>query len=322
MDVSVSTGVGTTVSSVVATVSPTPACGANPPAYYIDSAGGTGASTLVRADFGLGLAGLISSTTYTTIATIAAAGTPLNALGYNFGNGLLYAALGAAPSTLISINPTNGIVTTIGSLGLTTTATVGTIDENAQYWLTDATNSRYTQVDLLPGSSTFGQVIQSNKIPTAAATNAGTPLYVGDWTYLPGTGQNALYGIAYYTSTSTGIIPVTTRMNFVVRFDRSTGAFTTVLPGFVDTNLLSTAGRQWLSVYSTDGGLIGAVGATGTIYATDYISGDTSIFTVLPAGAAGAQTGLSLGSIGANVAVDAARCAVGRAGLVTTVVSP
>lgn len=318
LDVSVSTGVGTTVSSVVATVTPTPACGANPPAYYIDSAGGTGASTLVRADFGLGLAGLISSATYTTIATIAAAGTPLNALGYNFGNGLLYAALGAAPSTLISINPVNGIVTTNGSLGLTTTATVGTIDENGQYWLTDATNSRFTQVDLLPGSSTFGQIIQSNKVPTATALNGNIPLYVGDWTYLPGTGQNALYGIAY--SNTGGLVPIT--RNFVVRFDRSTGAFSTVQPGLPDINLLNTAGRDWRSVYSTDGGLIGAVGATGTIFATDYISGDTYSFTVLPAGGAGAQTGLSLGSIGANVAVDAARCAVGRAGLVTSAISP
>ncbi|ETS76289.1 hypothetical protein PFICI_11676 [Pestalotiopsis fici W106-1] len=315
LDVSISTGVGTTLSSIISTVIPTttavvtaPACGTNPPAYYIDN------NALIRADFSLSLLGLLSVATFTTVNPAVGNGNPINAMGYNFADGLLYAAMGAAPSRLIRISPSNGSYTDLGSLNLTANAVAGVIDENAQYWLLDATNTRWTQVNLFPGTTTVNRIVGSGVTPNTPAHT------VGDWTYVPGTGNNALYGVGW--STTGGLLPV--RTNYLERFDRSTKVWSepALFPDITPL-LLGATTRNWQSVYSTDNGLVGQVGVTGTLFATDSVSGSTFYFTVLPDGITGSLIGTDLGiaTIAQNiVTADAARCAVGRAGLIASLV--
>lgn len=256
----------------------------------------------------------MNTATFTTINTAVGNGDNINAMGYNFADGFLYAAQGAAPSRLIRISPTTGAYADLGSLNLTATAIAGVIDENAQFWLLDATNTRWTQVNLFPGTTTVYKTVASGV--TSPPANL-----VQDWAYVPGTGNNALYGVGF--ATTGGLLPV--RTDFLERFDRSTHIWSQPAQFPDVASLIGASTRNFQSVYSTDNGLIGAVGLTGTLYATDSISGDTFTFTVLPDGITGSLIGTNLGipAIGTNiVTADAARCAVGRTGLVASVVDP
>ncbi|CAJ2505006.1 Uu.00g124000.m01.CDS01 [Anthostomella pinea] len=115
----------------------------------------------------------------------------INAMGYNIADNFLYAAIGTAPTTnlnLIRISA-DGTSNILGSLNVTYAVNSGDVDGNSQYWAT-AGGSQWLQVDLMPGSSTYGMTLAN-----------------GD----------ALYALAYapqYTAT------------ILVRFDRTTHVWT------------------------------------------------------------------------------------------------
>lgn len=232
----------------------------------------------------LDILGLIAAATTTPVRQVVGDGTStIDALGFNAADGFLYAAMGTAPSRLIRISTTDGSYTNLGSLGLSATAVAGVIDENSQYWLIDATNTRWTQVNLTPGAATFGQVVASGTttVPTSV---------VRDWAYVPGAaGGSNLFGV----STTTNLL----------------GVVTTTLQAF------NRVSHTWIAVQTSVGLGIGnyqsVFAGVDSVYAADSNTG-----TVFQFALAGTGIGLSIVSL-PQVALaggpttglaDAARC--------------
>ncbi|KAI1857364.1 uncharacterized protein JN550_013244 [Neoarthrinium moseri] len=233
----------TTSSSVISSTSTaTFACGTDAPAYYIVD------RALVREDFVFSALGVVTAAFTFPINLAVGDGSTIDALGFNVADGFLYAAMGSAPSSLIRISTNDGSYTNLGSLGLTATAVAGVVDENAQYWLTDATNTRWTQVDLLPGSATFGQVV-------ASGTTTAPSAVVKDWAYVVGTvGGNNLYGI----STSSNLFGIVTTT--LQRFNRATHTWTAAQT-YVGLGLLN-----YQSVFAGVNSVYAADSISGTVY--------------------------------------------------------
>ncbi|KAK6083336.1 proline rich protein [Seiridium cupressi] len=180
------------------------ACGTDAPAYYI--VGGS----LIREDFVFSALGVVTAAATVPIRLTFPFGTSIDALGFNVLDGFLYATSGAAPSTLVQISTADGSSASLGSLGLSFTPVAGVVDENSQYWLTNAANTAWAQVNLVPGFATFGAVV-------ASGTSAAPGHTVADWAWVPGTnGGNNLYGVGRSAPSS-----ITTG-TYLMRWNRST----------------------------------------------------------------------------------------------------
>lgn len=239
--------------------------------------------TLIREDFTLSLLGVVTAAVTTPIRSTVGDGTStIDALGFNVADGFLYAAMGAAPSRLIRISTQDGSYTDLGSLGLTSTAVAGVVDENSQYWLLNAANTAWTQVNLVPGSATFGTVV-------ASGTTTAPAQRISDWAWVPGTaGGNNLYGI----SSQSGLLGVVTTN--LVAFNRATHTFTT------PAQYLGIGVGNYQSVFAGINSVIAADSNTGTVYNFALPNTGLSLTAVpLVTLAGGPTTGLA----------DGARCA-------------
>lgn len=167
-------------------------------------------------------------------------------MGYNLGDNYLYAAYGGNAPTLLRIAGT-GEAVSLGPLNVTTALNTGDVDENSQYW-GSAGGAQWVQVDLRPGSPTFGRTVANG---TASPQNG-----VLDWAYVPRGGDN-LYGLGWNTLQGT----------VLMQFSRATKSWTTSTNYGQIVSSLLTGARNWGAVYASDDGfLYGSENGSGEIW--------------------------------------------------------
>ncbi|KAI0026005.1 hypothetical protein F4780DRAFT_774213 [Xylariomycetidae sp. FL0641] len=170
----------------------------------------------------------------------------INAIGYNSLDNYIYGSIGANPSYLIRISST-GDSNILQNLNYALQLTCGDVDNNGQYY---ASNNGITwiQVDLRPGSATYGQTVNSGN-----SSNTIGPYTVNDWGYVP-TGGTKLWGLGYFASLQNSTT--------LLSWDTTTHSWT------VGANFGNVAGKNtWGAVYaSSDGGLYGSENFSGKIY--------------------------------------------------------
>ncbi|KAK8130298.1 hypothetical protein PG999_002678 [Apiospora kogelbergensis] len=206
-----------TAPGTVIVQTPLPTLDCDPSGYLIQNVSlyrvniTTGASTLIKSPVGDGVRGI-------------------NAMGYNVGDNFLYGAIGQGASTNLIRIAATGDSTILGSLNVTVSLNAGDVDENNQYWAT-ASGKQWVQVDLKPGSATFGRTL---------ANGTASPQYSQiDWAGL------------------------TASLNtYLQRFDRNTKTWT------LFTDFGNIAGKNtWGAVYASDDGfLYGSENNSGEIW--------------------------------------------------------
>ncbi|KAI1150189.1 hypothetical protein F4825DRAFT_427801 [Nemania diffusa] len=133
--------------------------------------------------------GRLNFTTAQIIKNVVTAGTNIDAMGYNSLDNYLYASNSAlGVSNLIQLGGT-GLLRSIAPLPPNSARqnwNNGDVDEKGQYWAS-YNGGDWIQVDLAPGSSTYGQVVASGRADSMGFTTL-------DWVYVPGTG-NVLWAL-------------------------------------------------------------------------------------------------------------------------------
>lgn len=215
--------------------------------------------------------------------TVASAFYPqnINGVGYNVLDGYVYGNTTlTAPYNIVRVGA-GGAVEVLGpqpagSAGFL----MGDVDANGHYWA--ATGAKWYEIDLVPGSPTYLQVLASG---TAAAP---TGLVIGaDWAYVPG-GGDYLYATAYVGSNNLAALA---RFNMTTHQWENAGylgysaVMTTALP--------ETAGAVYADA---DGFLYASYNTNGRIYRID----------VNPTGN---STGALFSQGPASASNDGARCA-------------
>ncbi|KAK7980533.1 hypothetical protein PG989_012990 [Apiospora arundinis] len=205
-----------TAPGTVIVQTPLPTLDCDPSGYLIQNVSlyrvniTTGASTLIKSPVGDGVRGI-------------------NAMGYNVGDNFLYGAIGQGASTNLIRIAATGDSTILGSLNVTVTLNAGDVDENNQYWAT-ASGRQWIQVDLKPGSASFGKTVASG---TANPQSTGRTCAGGG---------NYLWGLAY---NSGGLTPNVN--TYLQRFDRNAKTWT------LFTDFGNIAGKNtWGAVYASD----------------------------------------------------------------------
>lgn len=180
----------------------------------------------------------ISTGTPTVVRSPVGDGTrTINGIGFNAADGYIYGAIGTGTSTNLLRISSSGSSVAFGSLSFTISG--GDVDEKGYYWGTD-TGSSWVQIDLRPGSTTYGQTIS-----TGTATVAPDyPIY--DWAYVVG-GGDCLYAVAY----NPGILGLLNASSFLLQFNRTTKAWKTIANyGNIVPRLLTSS--TWGAVYASD----------------------------------------------------------------------
>ena len=200
----------------------------------------------------------------------------VNAVGYNTLDDYVYgisSQSGPTSGHLIRVG-SDGTFTDLGiPAGLGLTYNVGDFDDAGHLWVTTSgSTSSYAEIDLAPGSATYGTVIDSGtKTSPGSITSPGA-----DWTWVNG----ALYSVGA-TSTGTAIL---------VRFTPATGALTNL--GALSGGLANL--------------LVGATyaDASGYLYASDNSTG--RIFRI----DVGSRQAILVSNGPASGGNDGARCAL------------
>ncbi|KAI0132871.1 hypothetical protein BJ170DRAFT_691983 [Xylariales sp. AK1849] len=204
----------------------------------------------------------------------------INAIGLNIGDGYLYGTTTTAPYNLVRISVSGtGTGTVVSSVTFTVAYDVGEVDENSYYWASNQ-GKQWVQVDLISGSSTYGQVVSSGTASPAYA--------VYDWAYVPGSSAATLYGLGYDGGTNT----------WLMQFNRTTKAWKT-LTNFGDLAGNLVGRNLWASVYA---------GADGSLYASEYYSGEIWRFPLSGAAASSVVGGTIILTNGYANILDAATC--------------
>ncbi|GAM83803.1 hypothetical protein ANO11243_017930 [Dothideomycetidae sp. 11243] len=192
------------------------------------------ATTLFRLNLTTGL-----TTTVTTSVGLTSSDS-VNAIGYNVLDNFIYGIDQAANGTSYIVQiAANGASRSVGVMPTPNAVwNVGDIDTSGRYWVS-VDGKRWAQIDMKPGSGTFGQVIQSG-----TATGAK----VLDWSYLPSEGEYLWSILNSNTTTS------------LVRWDLSLHTWTTV--------------QNYAHIDGTNA--FGALYASGngTLYGSENTSGD------------------------------------------------
>lgn len=229
-----------TSTSIVQSPSVQPALKCDPSGYLVQG------STLYRIN--------ITTGSYVTVKASMGDGTSINAMGYNVGDNYLYAAATAkVPNSLLKISA-SGDVVNLGSLGISFVVNSGDVDEASQYWAS-AGGKDWVQVDLKPGSSTYGKTVTKG---------TAVPVYtIVDWAYVP-RGGNYLWTLGFDNSARTAPGGSNT---YLMKFDRASKAWTTVIK-FGDIAGSGDSQRNaWGAVYASDDGyLYGSENFSGEIW--------------------------------------------------------
>ncbi|KAL1889087.1 hypothetical protein Sste5346_009152 [Sporothrix stenoceras] len=122
----------------------------------------------------------LASGDYTTITEDVGSSGLVNALGYNVLDNYLYGR-DAGNNYIVRIGA-DGTSEKVTALTENVAGVVGDIDNEGNYWYATGEVTSWYQHDLLPGSPTYGAILNSG---TLAAT--GRRIY--DWVYIPVTGR-------------------------------------------------------------------------------------------------------------------------------------
>ncbi|KAH8165072.1 hypothetical protein CIB48_g3211 [Xylaria polymorpha] len=181
----------------------------------------------------------LSSGRFTQIANHLGDNTPINAIAYNTLDNLLYARQqGGNELIRIGSDGTTEVVTTFPD---TNSANVGDIDTDGYYWYGSG-GSTWHQLDLRPGSSTYGTLLSNGTADTLG-------LSIADWAYIP-VGGPYLYSAARNPASVGG--------TSLVRFSLDTKTWEVV------QRYPRIGGNTWGAVYGIN---------NGTLYASDNANG-------------------------------------------------
>ncbi|TPX11809.1 uncharacterized protein E0L32_007546 [Thyridium curvatum] len=136
----------------------------------------------------------------------------INAIGYNTLDNYIY-GMDAATHNLLRIPP-NGKATVVATRVATNLDRpyVGDVDSDGFYWVSNGSDGLWVKIDLRPGTSTYGQVVDSGNSPVSGG------YIVGDWTYVPSAGP---YNFAIGTNHDTGTMAL-------LRWSHGTHRWTTI----------------------------------------------------------------------------------------------
>lgn len=151
----------------------------------------------------------LSTGTTTEIASGLGDNSSINAIGYNTLDNYLY-GYQSSTGTILQISA-DGTTTTVKADAPPSGSYIGDIDSNGHYWVGLGAASSWAEIDLAPGSSTYGKTL-------ASGTTTSPGYAVADWVYIPSAGEY-LYAIGSNTSPSETAL---------LRFDMSTHKWETV----------------------------------------------------------------------------------------------
>ncbi|TLS28684.1 hypothetical protein PpBr36_01471 [Pyricularia pennisetigena] len=199
--------------------------------------------------------------------------TPVNAMGYNVKDNMLYARQ-AGRNALIKMDNAGNAVT-VATLPTTFEAVVGDVDTGGRYWYAVRGGGQYAVVDVNPTSANYSKL-------WAQGTTAENGHVIADWTYVPVAGQ---YLWTIGTQAPGG-------GSSLMRFSMNEPRVWEVVRSYRDL-VVDTFG----ALYSVN---------NGTIYASDNLGGTIYGFPILNGGVVdGVKTGL----VGAAVPADGAAAA-------------
>ncbi|KAI1747506.1 hypothetical protein F4782DRAFT_421115 [Xylaria castorea] len=188
----------------------------------------------------------LSSGRFTQIANHLGDDTPINAIAYNTLDNLLYARQqGRSELIRIGSDGSTEVVTTFSD---TASSNVGDIDTDGYYWY-GTSGSTWHQLDLRPGSSTYGTLLSNGTADTLG-------LGIADWAYIP-VGGPYLYSAARNPTSVGG--------TSLVRFSLDTKTWEIV------QRYPSIGGNTWGAVYGIN---------NGTLYASDNTNGQIWAFPI------------------------------------------
>jgi sugar lactone lactonase YvrE len=188
----------------------------------------------------------LATGSFTTVANHLGDDTSVNAIAYNTLDNFLYARESGG-NKLIRIGA-DGSTEAVATFPDATSANVGDIDTDGYYWY-GAAGSTWYQLDLRPGSATYGTLLASGQMD-----NLG--LGIADWAYIP-VGGRYLYTAA--TSPAGG-------GTSLVRFGLDSKTWE-VIQRYPNVG----AGHAWGAVYGIN---------NGTLYASDNVNGQIWAFPI------------------------------------------
>ncbi|WP_189636362.1 DUF6923 family protein [Arthrobacter sp. NamB2] len=247
-----STGLNDPGESTVEFSAPSPfACDAGGYLFQTPSAGN---NLLQRVD--------LVSGEYETVARVA---VQTNANGYNTLDNYFYGI--GNTGHLIRIHADGTHVDLGVPAGMPATSqNIGDFDAAGHYWVTSSVSSTspYYEIDLVPGSPTYGTVVGSGP------RNAAVPNMGADWGFTNG----AFYSVSYDGATGP---------NNLVRFDPATGTSSVVSPLILPDGTQLTGMVAGAVYVDAAGYLYASHNNTGEIYRIDVTTGDTIFLSQGPA---------------------------------------
>ncbi|GAP82777.1 putative proline rich protein 5 protein [Rosellinia necatrix] len=194
--------------------------------------------TLFRVDLATG--------DFVTVADHLGDDTSINAIAYNTLDDFLYARQGGQ-NQLIRI-ASDGTTEAVATFPAGTSSNTGDIDTDGYYWY-GASGTTWNQLDLRPGSATYGTVLASGTADTLG-------LGIADWAYLPVAGP-----YLYTAARSPASIGGTT----LARFSLETKTWEVI------ERYPRIGGNAWGAVYAIN---------NGTLYASDNANGQIWAFPI------------------------------------------
>ncbi|MVA75080.1 DUF11 domain-containing protein [Auraticoccus sp. F435] len=181
----------------------------------------------------------------------------VNAVGYNVLDNYVYGTNGSGDIVRVGAD---GVAIPIANPDEIPDAAfpVGEVDDEGFYWAGDG-GGTWWQVDLRPGSATYGEVVDSDSFTLPAGIVPGA-----DWSYLPGTG--ALWTMLRSAGAS-----------HLGRFDLATQEMT------VEADLGSLGGNLFGATYADPDFLYASDNVTGSIFRVDVTAGTAPFFAAGPA---------------------------------------
>ncbi|OKL61144.1 hypothetical protein UA08_03295 [Talaromyces atroroseus] len=180
----------------------------------------------------------------TQVSTGLGDNTSINSIGYNVLDNYIY-GYQSSTGTILRISA-DGTTVTIDADSPPAGSNIGDVDTNGHYWV--GTETTWAQIDLAPGSATYGQTL-------ANGTTSTLGYAVADWVYIPDAGEY-MYAVGSVSSMNETAL---------LRFDLST--------------------HEWESV--ADYGALGVIGVgavygmnNGTLYASENGNGQIWQFPV------------------------------------------
>ncbi|KAI0873142.1 hypothetical protein GGS24DRAFT_464965, partial [Hypoxylon argillaceum] len=188
----------------------------------------------------------LSAGKFTQIADHIGDDTSVNAIAYNTLDNLLYARQ-SGKDDLIRIG-SDGSVESVTTLPAGNNANVGDIDTDGFYWFGSG-GSSWFQLDLRPGSATYGTLLSNGTADTLG-------LSIADWAYIP------VGGAYLYTA---GRNPTSIGGTALARFSLDTKQWEII------QRYPNIGGNTWGAVYGIN---------NGTLYASDNTNGQIWAFPI------------------------------------------